>query len=156
MYGIKSFKNSAGCCALLCIRQKDFEDQHRDLGNDNDRGNDDAVPPKGLPKRRGLEGSSKMFSGNALLLLHPKQKIITFESTCKTQKCDVGNLAGTGSPHIAEFVSAYFGTFSNSADWFNSILIIDQEEHSDLPVQMVRQFEQLVLKRSNKWGMSFV
>ncbi|KAH8942574.1 hypothetical protein BDL97_14G108600 [Sphagnum fallax] len=32
-------------------RQKDFEDQHRDLGNDSHPGNDDTVPPKGLPKR---------------------------------------------------------------------------------------------------------
>jgi hypothetical protein len=150
------FKNSAECCALLCIRQKDFEDQHRDLGNDNYRGNDDTVPPKGLPKRRGVAGSSKMSPGNALLLLDPKQKIMTLESTCKTQKCDVGNLAGTGSPDIAELVSAYFGTFSDSADCLSSMSITNQEEHCDLPMQMVGQFEQLVLKRSSESGMSLI
>jgi hypothetical protein len=110
------FKNSTKCCALLCIKQKDFEDQHRDLGNDNHHGNDDTVPPKGLPKCRGVVGSSKMSTGNALLLLDPKQKIMTLESTCKTQKCDVGNLAGTGSTDIVELVFAYIGTFSDSAD----------------------------------------
>jgi hypothetical protein len=89
-------------------RQKDFENRHRDLGNDNRHGNDDTVPPKGLPKRRGAKGSSKMSTGNALLLLDPKQKIMTLESTCKTQKCPVGNLAGTGSPDIVELASAYF------------------------------------------------
>jgi hypothetical protein len=125
-------------------RQKDFKDQHRDLGNDSDHGNDDTVPPKGLPKGRGVEGSSKMSTGNAVLLLDPKQKIMTLESTCKTQKCDLGNLAGTGSPDIAEFASAYFGTFSDSADWLSSMFITNQEEHCDLPMQMVGQFEQPV------------
>jgi len=124
-------------------RQKDFEDQHIDLGNDNE--NDDTVPPKGLPKGRGAEGSSKMSTGNALLLLDPKQKIMTLESTCKTQKCYVGNLAGTGSPDIAESAASYFGTFSDSADWLSSMFIINQEEHCDLPMQMVGQFEQPVL-----------
>ncbi|CAN5971679.1 unnamed protein product [Sphagnum jensenii] len=126
-------------------RQKDFEDQHRDLGNDIDHGNDDIVPPKGLPKGRGADSSSKMSTGNALLLLDPKQKIMTLESTCKTQKCDVGNLAGTGSPDIAELMSAYFGTFSDSADWLSSMMIPNQEGHCDLPMQMVGQFEQPVL-----------
>jgi hypothetical protein len=139
------FKNSTECCALLCIRQKDFEDQHRDLGNDNDHGNDDIVPPKGLPKGRGADSSSKMSTGNALLLLDPKQNIMTLESTCKTQKCDVGNLAGTGSPDIAELASAYFGTFPDSADWLSSMMITNQEEHCDPPMQMVGQFEQPVL-----------
>jgi len=135
------FKNSTECCALLCIRQKDFEDQHRDLGNDNDHGNDDTVPPKGLPKGREADGSSKMSTGNALLLLDPKQKIMTLESTCKTQKCDVGNLAGTGSPDLAEWASADFGTFSDSAEWWSSMFITNQEEHCDLPMQMVGQFD---------------
>ncbi|CAK9237399.1 unnamed protein product [Sphagnum troendelagicum] len=62
-------------------RQKDFEDQRGDLGNDNDHGNDDIVPPKGLPKGRGVNGSSKMSTGNALLLLDRKQNIMTLEST---------------------------------------------------------------------------
>ncbi|CAK9278369.1 unnamed protein product [Sphagnum jensenii] len=62
-------------------RQKDFEDQRGDLGNDNDHGNDDIVPPKGLPKGRRVNGSSKMSTGNALLLLDRKQKIMTLEST---------------------------------------------------------------------------
>jgi hypothetical protein len=122
-------------------RQKDFEDQHRDLGHDNDHGNDDTVPPKGFAKGRGAEGSSKMSTGNALLLLDPKQKIMTLESRCKTQKCDVGNLAGTGSPDIVEWASAYFGTSSDSADWLSSMFITNQEEHCDLPMQ----FEQPVL-----------
>jgi hypothetical protein len=74
-------KNSTECCVLLCIRQKDFEDQRGDLGNDNDHGNDDIVPPKGLPKGRRVNGSSKMSTGNALLLLDRKQKIMTLEST---------------------------------------------------------------------------
>jgi hypothetical protein len=139
------FKNSTECCVLLCIRQKDFEDQHRDLGHDNDHGNDDTVPPKGFAKGRGAEGSSKMSTGNALLLLDPKQKIMTLESTCKTQKCDVGNLAGTGSPDTAELASANFGTFSDSADWWSPILITNQEEHCDLHMQMDGQFEQPVL-----------
>jgi hypothetical protein len=144
------FKNSTECCALLSIRQKDFEDRHRDLGNDNHHGNDDIVPRKGLPKRRGAEGSSKLSIGNALLLLDPKQKIMTLESTCKTQKCDVGNLASIGSLNIAELVSAYVGTFSDFANWFSLMLITNQEEHCDLPMQMVGQFEQLVLKRSSQ------
>jgi hypothetical protein len=124
-------------------RRKDFEDQHIDLGNDKE--NDDTVPPKGLPKGRGAEGSSKMSTGNALLLLDPKQKIMTLESTCKTQKCYVGNLAGTGSPDIAESASSYFGTFSDSADWLSPMLITNQEEHCDLPMQMVGQCQQPVL-----------
>jgi hypothetical protein len=143
------FKNSTECCALLCIRQKDFEDQHRDLGNDNDHGNDDTVPPKGLPKGREADGSSKMSTGNALLLLDPKQKIMTLESTCKTQKCDGGNLAGTGSPDLAEWASADFGTFLDSADLLSSMFITNQEEHCDLPMQMVGQFEQPVLDESH-------
>jgi hypothetical protein len=143
-------------CVGLCIRQKDFEDQHRDLGNDSHPGNDDTVPPKGLPKRRGAEGSSKMPTRNALLLLDLKQKIMTLESTCKTQKCDVGNLAGTGSPDIAELASAYICTFSDSTDWLNSMLITNQEEHCDLPMQMVGQFEQPVLKMSSQSGMSLI
>ncbi len=65
-------KDSTECCVLLCITQKDFEDQRGDLGNDNDHGNDDIIPPKGLPKGRGVDGSSKMFLGNALLLLDRK------------------------------------------------------------------------------------
>jgi len=150
------FKNSVECCALLCIRQKDFENRHRDLGNDNRHGNDDTVPPKGLPKRRGAKGSSKMSTGNALLLLDPKQKIMTLESTCKTQKCPVGNLAGTGSPDIAELASAYFGTFSHPVDCLSSMLITNQEEQCDLPMQMVGQFEQPVLERSSPLGMCLI
>ncbi len=150
------FKNSTECCALLCIRQKDFEDRHRDLGNDNHHGNDDTVPPKGLPKCRGAEGNSKMSIANALLLLDPKQKIMTLESTCKTQKCDVGNLAGTRSPNIAELASTYVGTFSNTADWLSSMLITNQEEHCDLPMQMVGQIEQSILERSSQLGMSLI
>jgi hypothetical protein len=48
-----------------------------------------------------------MSTGNAVLLLDPKQKIMTLEPRCKTQKCDVGNLAGTGSPDIPESASSY-------------------------------------------------
>jgi len=86
-----------------------------------------------------------MSTGNAQLLLDPKQKITTPESMCKTQKCYVGNLAGTGSPDIAELASSYCGTFSDSAEWLSSMLITNQEEHCDLPVQMVGPFEQPVL-----------
>jgi hypothetical protein len=57
----------------------------------------------------------------------------------------VGNLAGTGSPDIAESASSYFGTFSDSADCLSSMLITNQEEHCDLPMQMVGQFDQPVL-----------
>jgi hypothetical protein len=110
------FKNSTECCVLLSIRQKDFEDHHGDLGNDNGHGNDDIIPPKGLPKGRKANGNSKMSTGNALLLLDLKQNIMTLESTCKTQKCDVGNLANIGSPDIAELVFAYFGTLLDSVD----------------------------------------
>jgi hypothetical protein len=86
-----------------------------------------------------------MSTGNALLLFDPKQKIMTLESMCKTQKRYVGNLAGTGSPDIAESVSSYCGTLPDSADWFRSTLITNQEEDCDLPMQTDGQFEQPIL-----------
>ncbi len=89
---------STECRVLLCIRQKAFQDKHR---------NGDACSAEGLPKGRWEGGNSEMSTGNGPFFIHPKQKTMTLEPTWETQKCNSENFSGTSCFRLVPYSSGF-------------------------------------------------